>query len=125
MRGELASYAGSIIILLWGIAHILPTRIVVAGFEPLSPDNRLILTMEWVGEGLALVFIGVLGLLVTALVEPGATGAVVTYRACAGMLLVMAAWTAVTGARTAVVFFKICPVVKTVGAGLFILGSAS
>jgi hypothetical protein len=35
----------------------------------------------------------------------------------------MATWTAFTGARTSVIWIKICPLVKTVVAILFILGS--
>jgi hypothetical protein len=42
------------------------------------------------------------------------------YGLAAGMLLVMAVLTAVTGARGSVVFFKICPVVKTVAAVLLL-----
>lgn len=123
MSPQLALYAGSIIILLWGVAHIAPTRAVVAGFEPLTRDNRMVLTQEWVAEGLTLAFIGILVFLVTAVVGPAAAGAVVVYRVSAGMLVVLALWTAVMGGRTAAVPFKICPVVKTVAAGLFIAGS--
>jgi len=109
--------------LLWGVAHIVPTRAVVAVFEPLSRDNRLVLTMEWVAEGLALIFIGTLAFLTTAVVGSEAAGAAVVYRASAAMLVVLAAWTALTGGRTAVVQFKICPVVKTTVAVLFVVGS--
>jgi hypothetical protein len=116
-------YAGAVVSILWGAAHVLPTKGVVAGFEPLSRDHRLVLVMEWVAEGLTLVFLGVLALLVTALAGPTAAGAGVAYRVSAGMLLVMALWTAVTGGRTRVVFFKICPFVKTLIAGLFLVGS--
>lgn len=49
---------GSAIPILWGVAHIIPTKVVVAGLGPLSPDIRRILTMEWVAEGLALVSLG-------------------------------------------------------------------
>jgi hypothetical protein len=36
---------------------------VVAGFGPLSEDNQINFTMEWVAEGLALAFVGVLAAL--------------------------------------------------------------
>ena len=125
MTAQVLLHTGSAIAILWGVAHIIPTRRVVAGFEPLSRDNRLVLTMEWVAEGLTLVFLGVLGFVVTALAGPTGADAVVAYRAAAGMLLAMAAWTAASGARTAVVFFKICPVVKSLVAALFIVGSVA
>ena len=75
MTAHVLLHAGSLVIIAWGIAHIAPTRSVVAGFEPLTRDNRLVLTMEWVAEGLTLVFIGVLALLMTAVTGPGAAGA--------------------------------------------------
>jgi len=123
MTAELLLYTGSAIIFAWGIAHIAPVASVVAGFEPLTRDNRLVLTMEWVAEGLALSFIGVLTFLTTVVVGPDAAGAALVYRASAGMLLVFAVWTAVMGGRTAAVPFKICPVVKTVVAVMLVAGS--
>jgi hypothetical protein len=123
MTAELLLYAGSTIIFIWGIAHIVPTKMVVAGFEPLSRDNRLVLTMEWVAEGLVLMFIGGLCALLTLVVGPQAAGARTVYWACAAMLLVLATWTALMGGRTRVVQFKICPIVKSVVAGLLIVGS--
>jgi hypothetical protein len=123
LTGQLLLYVGSVVIAAWGIAHIAPTRSVVAGFGQLSDDNRRIITMEWIAEGLALIFIGVLCFLVTLLVGPGDAVARLVYRVSAAMLLVMAVWTLVTGARTSVVFFKICPTVKAAVAALLIAGS--
>ena len=117
-------YTASVVCAVWGIAHIYPVKSVVAGFEPLSDDNRRVLIMEWVAEGLALVFIGVLTLLITAAGLSDNEAALLVYRVCAVMLVVMAIWTGVTGARTSVVFFKLCPVVKTGCAVLLISGSA-
>jgi hypothetical protein len=47
-------YLGAAILFVWGVAHILPTRNVVAGFGPLSEDNRINITMKWVAERLVL-----------------------------------------------------------------------
>ncbi|MDH3217132.1 MAG: hypothetical protein OEN01_12740 [Candidatus Krumholzibacteria bacterium] len=123
MAGVVMLYAGSIVITLWGVAHIVPTKPVVSGFGTLDSDNRRILTMEWVAEGLTLCFIGILVFLTTLLVGSG-SGAALVYRSCAGMLLVMAIWTLATGGRTSIVQFKVCPVVKTGVAILFLVGSA-
>lgn len=112
--------AGALIAIGWGIAHVVPTRRVVAGFGPISPDNRRILTMEWIAEGLSLAFVGALALLVEL---AGAGSAVVVLRACAAMLLAMAALTAATGARTAMAVFKACPFVKASAALLLLLAS--
>lgn len=116
-------YTGSVIIIVWGIAHIAPTRGVVRGFEPLSVDNRRIITMEWVAEGLTLIFIGSL-VLVLALAKGANDGAaIIVYKASAIMLLIMAAWSSLTGARTSIIPMKLCPFVKSTVALLFVGGS--
>ncbi len=40
------AYVAAGAIALWGVAHVLPTRRVVVGFEPLSTDNRRVLVQE-------------------------------------------------------------------------------
>jgi hypothetical protein len=123
MPTTILAITGSAIILLWGIAHIVPTRSVVGGFGALSADNRRIITMEWVAEGLTLVFIGLLVLSTALLNAPGTPGSQIVYGAAALMLLGMAVWTALTGARTAIVPIKICPFVKTAVAIMFVLAA--
>ncbi len=116
-------YIGSAVIIVWGMAHIIPTKNVVIGFGTISDDNKRIITMEWVAEGLTLCFIGLLVLFVTILGDSQNDTSLIVYRASAGMLLAMAAWTALTGARTSIIPIKICPVVKSIVAILFIVGS--
>jgi len=123
MKARTLLYIGSIVIFLWGISHIVPTPGVVAGFEPITEENRLIITMEWVAEGLTLCFIGALVLYVTLRAGAANPVSVMVYRAAAVMLLVMALWTGVTGARTSIIPIKICPIVKTAVALLFIWAS--
>jgi len=118
---ETLLYVGSSVIILWGTAHIIPTRAIVNGFGEISEDNRKVLTMELIAEGLTLIFLGVLPLLVTVLVGIQDRTAGIVYLACAVMLLVMAVLTGVTGARTSTIWYKICPAVKTIVAALFIL----
>jgi hypothetical protein len=120
---EILLYIGSAIIILWGIAHIIPTQAIVKGFGAISADNRKVLTMEIIAEGLSLIFLGVLPLLMTLLVGTSDKSAGILFFACAAMLLVMAVLTAVTGARTPTIWYKICPAVKTIVAVLFILGA--
>lgn len=120
---EMLLYIGSGVIILWGIAHLIPTKSIVKGFGKISEDNRKILTMETIAEGITLCFLGVLVLLVTLLAGYEAKAANIVYLASAVMLLVMALLTALTGARTVLLPYKICPVVKTIVAVLFILGS--
>jgi hypothetical protein len=123
MVSEALIYAGSAVIVLWGAADIVPTRSVVSGFGPISNDNKRIITMEWVAEGLTLLFIGLLVLLVTVLTGMQNQIANVVYRASAGMLLAMAVLSLFTGARTRIVPIKVCPAVKSTVGTLFLLGS--
>ena len=120
---EILLYIGSAILIVWGMAHIIPTKNVVNSFGQISEDNKRIITMEWVAEGLTLCFIGFLVLFVTVLGDSPNNASSIVYRASAGMLIAMSIWTALTGARTPVIPIKICPFVKTIVAILFILGS--
>ncbi len=124
MSGNLWLFLGALIIVVWGTAHILPIKAIIAGFGILSNDNRHILTMEWVAEGLAMIFIGLLTALVALTSGTQNATAVLVYRLNAAMLVLMAVWTLLTGARTSIVPIKICPIVKTVAAGLLIIGSS-
>jgi hypothetical protein len=123
MKSKILLYVGSIVIILWGVSHIIPTKSVVEGFGSITDENQLLITMEWVAEGLTLCFIGILVLYVTLRAGSVNPVSVIVYRASALMLLVMAAWTGLTGARTSIIPIKICPIVKTVVAILFIVAS--
>ena len=115
-------YIGAAIVTLWGIAHIaIPTRSIVDGFGPISADNRRILLMEWLMEGVLLVFIGVLVALVTALVSERGLSSVIVYRTCAATLAVMACISRSTGAKTVILPMKLCPAIFLTAALLFFL----
>lgn len=123
MTNEVLLYTGSAISIVWGIAHLAPTKPIVKGFGDISADNKRIITMEWLAEGLTLIFIGLLVLLVTALYDYTNAISILVYRVSAGMLVIVSTLTAVTGARTKVIPIKLCPFVKITVAVLFILGS--
>jgi hypothetical protein len=116
-------YLGAVVIGAWGIAHIAALRPVVAGFGALTPDNRRILVMEWTDEGLTMVFVGLLVAVVTPTLGAESPAAILVYRLSAGMLLALALVSTLTGARTSVLPMRLCPVVKSAVAGLFIAGS--
>ena len=122
MINDIMLYTGSALIALWGIAHIVPTKSVVSGFGSISEDNKRIITMEWVAEGLTLCFIGLLVLFITVLGGSQNPVSIIVYRISALMLLVMVVLSLFTGARTSIIPIKICPIVKTIVAVLFFLG---
>ena len=63
-------YIGAGLTLVWGIAHLFPTKSVVQGFGEISADNRRIITMEWVLEGITLGW-NVVGIIVLAVMNYG------------------------------------------------------
>ena len=107
---SLLLYAGSAVVILWGAAHIaIPTRSIIDAFGPLSVDNKRVLLMEWLMEGVLLIFIGVLVVLVRSLAPEQESATSVVYRACASVLVVMAGISLFTGARTGIMPMKLCP----------------
>ncbi len=115
--------AGSLISVIWGIAHIIPTKIVVDSFGGISENNRRIITMEWIGSGLTLIFLGLLVLVITILGYGADPAAVVTYRMASLMLIARAIVVSFTGARTPVVQMKICPFIEALAAILIFLST--
>lgn len=116
------AYVAAGIVTAWGISHIVPTRQVVASFGEIGSDNGRILTMEWVAEALAFFFASAVVVGVT-MVDVGETGSDLVYRLTAGFLVIVGVWTGMTGARTAVIWFKLCPVVMATSASLLVLAS--
>jgi hypothetical protein len=47
---EFIVYVAASLVALWGVAHAIPTAQVVAGFAPITVDNRRVLTQEWLAE---------------------------------------------------------------------------
>jgi hypothetical protein len=116
-------YTGSAVIFLWGVGHLIPTPGIVKGFGPLSEDNRRIITMEWIAEGMTLCFIGVLVFVSVMTTGPGSRAALLVGRSSAGMVVAMAILSAFTGARTSILPMRLCPVVKTVVAVSFLVAT--
>ena len=106
---------------LWGVAHLFPTRSVIRGFGEISVDNRNIIAMEWVIEGVALMFVGTIVATVTA-VEPRAIVSSYVYLASSGCLVVLAIVSLLTGFKIAFLPFKLCPLIFLSSAVLILLG---
>ena len=116
------AYVAGVLIALWGLAHAVPTRRVLAGFAPISRDNRRVLEQEWLAEAFTMWGVAALVITLTAVAsESNATAWV--YPIAAALLLALAGLTAVTGARTPVIWFKICPVLLACSAVLLLTAS--
>ena len=116
-------YIGSSIIILWGMGHLFPTKNIVKGFGDLSSDNRKIITMEWIAEGLSLIFLGVIVLLFNIIFGATYDGTVLTARICAGMLIALAILSAFTGAKTSILPMRLCPFIKSIVAILYVIAT--
>ena len=115
-------FTGSALTMLWGIAHLFPTREVVDGFGGISEDNRNIITMEWIVEGVALIFIGVLNAAVT-LIDPSTQISQWVYSISAGGLFALSLVSLLTGFKVNFLPFKLCPFIFSASAALFLLGA--
>ena len=119
---QILLYLGAILPLVWGIAHLFPTKSVVRGFGEISVDNRRIIVMEWINEGVTLIFIGALVVAVT-LIGRHDTVATAVYLMSAAALLVLAIVSVFTGFKVAFFPFKLCPFLFTTSAILIVIGS--
>ncbi len=123
VTAEVLVYAAAGVVAVWGGSHLVPTRSVIAGFGAISSDNRRVLAMEWIAEGVTMLFVGALVVAVTLSEGAGDSAAVLVYRLAAGLLAAVAVLTALTGARTPVVWFKACPFVLSTAVVLLLVGS--
>lgn len=121
MIGPVLIYSGSAIVLFWGIAHLFPTRSVVAGFGNISIDNKRIITMEWIVEGVALIFIGSVNVIVTA-IDPSGSISLAIYLNSGVVLIVLAFVSFFSGFKIRFLAFKLCPVIFMTSAVLIIIG---
>ena len=114
-------YLASGMLLFWGVAHLVPTRSVVRGFGEISSDNKKIISMEWIGEGLTLIFLGILILSVTVLGDGGVL-AITIYLLCFIMLIALSLVSLFTGFRINYLPFRLCPLIFTLSALFILLG---
>ncbi len=115
-------FLGAALTILWGISHLFPTRAVVKGFGDISADNREIITMEWIVEGVSLIFIGVLVASVT-FIDPTSIASKAVFVISALGLLVLAAVSLFTGFKVNFLPFKLCPLIFTTSAALISAGA--
>jgi hypothetical protein len=115
-------YIAAAVTCVWGIAHLFATKGVIAGFGDLNADNKRIITMEWLVEGVALI--STAGFLAAATaVDPGAAVSSAVYAVAIGTLLVLSVVSLFTGFKVAFLPFRLCPVIFGVSAALIAWGA--
>ena len=121
MFNHVLLYSGSTFIAFWGIAHLFLTKSVVVGFGEISADNKRIITMEWIVEGIALIFIGSTNAIVT-FVDYTSLISRAVYFSSVGVLIVLALVSLFTGFKINFLPFKLCPFIFFASAVLIVLG---
>lgn len=113
------SIIGASLTMIWGISHLFPTKNVVNGFGSISEDNKRIIRMEWINEGITLIFIGMIIILTVIF-----TGSIPVYLSLSVivMLLVLSVISLFTGFKIKFLPFRLCPVIFTLSAVLIGIG---
>jgi len=121
MANQILAYIGAGFVSLWGISHLFPTKNVVEGFGEISEDNRNIIRMEWIIEGVAMIFIGALVATVTVVDPTSPVTRAVYWLAVIGLNMLSLVSLA-TGFKVNFIPFKLCPVIFTGSSILILLG---
>jgi hypothetical protein len=121
MNNSVILFMSAGIMAMWGIAHLFATGGVVRGFGELSPDNRRIITMEWIVEGVALIATAAFVATATA-IDPNSMVSAGVYVVAIATLIVLAIVSLFTGFRVAFLAFKLCPVIFGGSAALIAAG---
>ncbi len=116
-------YAGGFLNIFWGIAHLIPTNSIVKNFGEITTDNKLIIRMEWINEGITLIFIGLLVNIVTLFTKVRTKAVKMVYLLSFLMLIAMAILSLFTGFKINFIPFKLCPFIFTLS-GLLIVQKA-
>ena len=121
MPSTVLLYVASALCAIWGVAHLFATRGVVSGFGEISIDNKRVITMEWVVEGIALISIGAFVATATwtdaaSLVSRG------VYAVAILALLALALVSLLTGFKIAFLPYRLCPFIFGLSALLILVG---
>ena len=119
MINQIFAYLGAAFVLFFGIAHLIPTKRVVVNFGDISKENRHVIMMAWIAEGMALIFIAVLVATATFVDAGSAVTRAVYWLAFIG-LNVLSVLSLFTKFRVNFLPFKFYPALFT-GASILIL----
>jgi hypothetical protein len=114
---------GGLMNLLWGVSHLFPTNAVVAGFGEISIDNQRIIRMEWINEGLTLIFIGLLVIAISIVIRESTKASKVVFISSSIMLFSMAILSLKTGFQIDFIPFRLCPIIFSTSGVLILQGA--
>ena len=117
------AYIAGAVVAVCGVAHAVPASQDLAGFEPITTDNRRVVLQEWLAEAFTMWGLAAVVIVATAVGETHSDVRMWIYRIAAMLLVALGTLTALTGARTPVVWFKICPALLAGSAALLLTAS--
>jgi hypothetical protein len=115
-------YIASAMTGIWGVAHLFASRGVIADFGNITIDNRRIITMEWIVEGVALISVAAFVATATV-IQPEAPVSLGVYIVAICTLVVFAIVSLFTGFRIAFLPFRLCPFIFSLSALLIGAGA--
>ena len=119
---QILLYIAAAITGFWGVAHLFATKVVVKGFGDLTTDNRRIITMEWIVEGVSLISTAAFVAVATA-IQPESTVSSAIYVVAIITLVALAVVSLFTGFNVAFLPFRLCPFIFGLSAALIALGA--
>lgn len=122
MTDQIFLYLGSTLTTIWGVAHLFPTNSVVKGFGDITTDNKRIITMEWIIEGVFLIFIGFLCAGLTFLDHKNIIS-IYVFIFSSVFLFILAIISLFTGFRVNFWPYKLCPFIFSLSSILIIIGT--
>ena len=121
MVNQVLLFAGAALPLIWGVAHLFPTKNVIAGFGDISTDNKRIITMEWISEAVALILVAAIVFAVTLIDHTSSTARAVYWISFAA-LNTLSIISLSTAFKIGFLPYKLCPVFFTTSSILILLG---
>ena len=120
MSAEFLLYAGSILIIFWGITHLAPSKSTLKVIGELSGDNNKIVSMEWVVEGISFILIGLLVITVTYVAGAEKVGSRIVFISSGVMLLILTLWSLSKISMKSTKTMKACLVIKSTVALIYL-----
>ena len=121
MLNQLLLYLAAALPLVWGVAHLFPTKNVVAGFGDISADNKRIITMEWINEAIAMFFISSV-VFADTLIDRTNDISIAVYWLSFIALNALSIISLLTAFKINFLPYKLCPVFFTTSSVLILLG---
>jgi hypothetical protein len=119
---EILVYAGSILLIIWGIIQAYPAKSRSKVIGELTGDNNKIVSMEWIAEGVTFILIGILVITVTYIAGAEKVGSKIVYLSSSVMLLILTLWSLSKISSKWTKSMKACLIIKSTVALIYFVG---